>query len=132
MKGKKVLIDTSIWIDYFRGSSENLGTRVDEYLSAETVFAPAVVMAELIQGAKSERELSAIDELFSTIHLLEQRKDSWKNAGLLSYKLKGKGHSVSLTDCYMAQIALENGCDVYTRDVHFQLIAKVAPLCLVE
>ncbi len=132
MKGKKVLIDTSIWIDYFRGSSENLGTRVDEYLSAETVFAPAVVMAELIQGAKSERELSAIDELFGTIHLLEQQQDTWKNAGLLSYKLKRKGYNVSLTDCYMAQIALENGCDVYTRDVHFQLIAKVAPLGLVQ
>ena len=131
MKGKKVLIDTSIWIEYFRGPSESLGTLVDEYMSAETVFAPAVVMAELIQGAKSEKELSAINELFSTIHLLEQQKDTWKNVGLLSYRLKRKGDSVSLTDCYIAQIALENGCEVYTRDVHFKLIAKVAPLSLV-
>ena len=57
MKGKKILIDTSIWIEYFRGSLENLGTLVDEYLSAETVFAPTIVMAELMQRAKSERTI---------------------------------------------------------------------------
>ena len=131
MKGKKVLVDTSIWIEYLGNPSEDLASQMDEYLSEEIVFMPMVVLAELIQGAKSERELSAIEELFRTIQLLDQQKDTWRHAGVLSYQLKRKEFTVSLTDCYIAQIALENGCEIFTRDAHFQLIANVAPLRLV-
>ena len=132
MKDKKVLIDTSIWIEYFGNTSDDLASRVDEYLSEEIVFVPMVVLAELIQGAKSERELSAIEELFSTIHILDQQKDTWRHAGLLSYQLKRKGLTVSLIDCYIAQIALEYGCEVFTKDAHFLQIARVAPLRLTQ
>ena len=131
MRDKRVLIDTSIWIEYLGNPSEELASRVDEYLSQENVFVPMIVLAELIQGAKSERELSAIEEFFFTIHLLDQQKETWKHAGLLSYQLKRKGFTVSLTDCYIAQIALENGCEVFTKDAHFQLIAKTVPLPLI-
>lgn len=132
MKDKKVLIDTSIWIEYFGNTSDDLASRVDDYLSEEIVFVPMVVLAELIQGAKSERELSAIEELFSTIHILDQQKDTWRYAGLLSYQLKRKGLTVSLIDCYIAQIALEYSCEVFTKDAHFLQIARVAPLHLTQ
>ena len=131
MRDKKVLIDTSVWIEYFGSPSEDLASRMDEYLSEEIVFVPMVVLAELIQGANSERELSAIEELFHTIPLLDQQKDTWRHAGMLSYQLKKKGFTVSLTDCYIAQIALENDCEAFTKAAHFQLIAKVDPLRLV-
>jgi Predicted nucleic acid-binding protein, contains PIN domain len=131
VRGEKVLIDTSIWIEYFGNPSEDLASRVDTYLSEETAFVPVVVLTELIQGAKSEKEISAIEELFLAVHLLDQQKDTWRHAGLLSYQLKRKGLTVGLTDCYIAQIALENCCEIFTKDAHFQLIAKVVPLPLV-
>ncbi len=63
MKGDKVLkvlIDTSVWIDYFKNRDDNVSQRVDEILTFSDVYVPKVVIAELIQGAKSEKEISVI------------------------------------------------------------------------
>jgi hypothetical protein len=56
----KVLIDTSVWIDYFKNRDDNVSQRVDEILTFSDVYVPKVVIAELIQGAKSEKEISVI------------------------------------------------------------------------
>ena len=53
MSGKKTIIDTSVWIDYFRKQSAALSEAVDAVLSGDDVYIPKIVMAELIQGAKS-------------------------------------------------------------------------------
>lgn len=132
MKGERVLLDTSIWIEYFGNPSGELASSVDRYLADELVFVPLVVLAELIQGAKSERELSAIGELSHTVHLLKEQEDTWRQAGRLSYELKRKGFVVNLIDCYIAQIALENDCKVFTKDIHFELVTKIAPLRLMQ
>jgi hypothetical protein len=60
MNGEKILIDTSVWIEYFKNKSEGLSNKVDEILSKHEVYVPKVVIAELIQGSKSEREISVI------------------------------------------------------------------------
>ena len=52
MSGKKTIIDTSVWIDYFRKQSAALSEAVDAVLSGDDVYIPKIVMAELIQGAK--------------------------------------------------------------------------------
>jgi len=62
MNGEKILIDTSVWIDYFKDKSAGLSRKVDEILSRYEVYVPKVVIAELIQGSKSEREVSIIED----------------------------------------------------------------------
>lgn len=53
MSGKKTIIDTSVWIDYFRKQSAALSEAVDAVLSGDDIYIPRIVVAELIQGAKS-------------------------------------------------------------------------------
>ncbi len=56
MKDKPVLIDTSVWIDYFRKSNTALAGQVDDMLDNVEICVPKIVIAELIQGAKTEKE----------------------------------------------------------------------------
>lgn len=60
MSGKKTIIDTSVWIDYFRKQSAALSEAVDVVLSGDDIYIPRIVVAELIQGAKSLRWISIL------------------------------------------------------------------------
>jgi predicted nucleic acid-binding protein len=105
MNVDKILIDTSAWIEYFKDKSAGLSKRVDEILSKYEVYVPKVVIAELIQGSKSEREVSIIEDFVDAFNIIDQKEDTWIKAGKLSSNLKKKGKNVNLTDCYIAVIA---------------------------
>jgi len=124
MNAEKILIDTSVWIKYFRDKPAGLSKKVDEILSKHEVYVPKIVIAELIQGAKSEREISVIEDFVEAFNVIDQREDTWIRTGRLSYNLKKKGKTVNLTDCYIAVIAQENDCHIFSFDEHFKDIKK--------
>src|SRR5512147_3014328 len=114
MNGEKVLIDTSVWIKYLRDKPTGISKRVDEILTKHEVYVPKIVIAELIQGSKSEREISVIEDFVNAFYIIDQKEDTWIKTGRLSYNLKRKGKTVNLTDCYIAVIAKENDCRIFS------------------
>jgi len=131
MKGEKVLIDTSVWIDYFKSANNYIAELVDDILTNAEVYVPKSVIAELIQGAKSEKEISVIEEFVNAFHIIDQSDDTWSKAGKLSYTMKRKGITANLMDCYLAVIAQENNCKILTLDRHFKDIKKFLRIELV-
>lgn len=131
VSAKRVLIDTSIWIEYFKIMPHHkLVERVDELLTLEMACISDVVIAELLQGAKSQNEISTIRELSETLALVSQSQETWQGAGMLSHMLKKKGRSIHLVDCYIAVIAQENQCQILTMDKHFEIITQYYPVKL--
>jgi predicted nucleic acid-binding protein len=128
----KVLIDTSVWILYFRDKSSDLTKKIDEVLATQEVYVPKIVIAELIQGSKSEKEVSVIEEFVNAFNVIDQNEDTWVSAGRLSYQLKRKGKTVNLADCYIAVIAQEHHCRILTLDEHFQAIREVVDIQLID
>ncbi|MBI4745967.1 MAG: PIN domain-containing protein [Deltaproteobacteria bacterium] len=120
----RVLIDTSAWIDYFQDTLSCGSELMDEILSHRDVYVPKVVIAELIQGARSEKEIGVIKEFVEAFTIVEEGKETWYKAGKLSYDLKKKGKTINLTDCYIAVIAREHNCSILTLDKHFKEIQK--------
>lgn len=132
MNVDKILIDTSAWREYFKDKSAGLSKRVDEILSKYEVYVPKVVIAELIQGSKSEREVSIIEDFVDAFNIIDQKEDTWIKAGKLSFNLKKKGKNVNLTDCYIAVIAQEYDCQILSLDFHFKDIQKSFNIRLVD
>jgi len=124
MRGRKVLVDTSVWIDYFREKNRALQAKVDEVIDFYDVCVPRIVLAELIQGAKTDKEIAVIEEFSRAFTVIDQSEDTWIAAGKLSFTMKRKGVTVNLVDCYISILANENKCAVLTLDEHFKSIAK--------
>lgn len=124
MKGDRILIDTSVWIEYFKGSPNQLSEKVDEILTLSDVYVPRVVIAELIQGARSEKEISVIEEFIEAFNIIDQTEDTWLKSGRLSFSMKRKGITVNIIDCYIAVMARENNCKIFSLDEHFRKIKK--------
>src|SRR3990172_13361925 len=129
----RVLIDTSVWIAYFQVHAQaDITERVDELLSQSDIYVPKIVIAELMQGAHSEKDLAVIREFLEAFHIIGEEENTWLGAGKLSYALKRKGKSVNLADCYIAVMAKENDCAILTLDKHFKDIQKEAELRLIS
>ena len=130
MSAERVLVDTSVWVDYFKGDSPVVSEKVDRFLSEADVCVPQIVLAELIQGAKSDREVSVIEDIQEAFTIIDQGPETWMKAGKLSRRLRSRGKTIHLIDCYIAVIADESRCALLTLDDHFQEIRKVLPLRL--
>jgi tRNA(fMet)-specific endonuclease VapC len=130
MSGRRILIDTSVWIEYFRNKSDGLSKQVETILSYDDVIVPKVVIAELIQGARSEKEISVVEGFVEAFTVVDHEEGAWERAGKVAYGIRKKGRQVNLTDCYIAVIAKDNQCQVLTLDQHFKDIKDVAGIKL--
>lgn len=129
----RALIDTSVWIPYLQGTaSAELLRTVDEILAGAEVLVPKIVLAELIQGAHSEKDVSVILEFLEAFTVVGESDATWLDAGRLSYNLKKKGKTINLADCYIAMIAKEQKAAILTLDKHFKDIQKESGLTLIS
>ena len=63
-----------------------------------------------------------VADVLDTFNIIDQEKDTWIEAGKLSYKLRKKGRTINLADCYIAIIAKANEYCILTLDKHFKYI----------
>ena len=120
----KVLIDTSVWIAYFKADDPALVGLVENIMTVAEICVPKVVLAELTQGARTEQEISTLREFVGAFTIIDQNDETWEKAGRLSFQMKRKGISIHLADCYIAVIAYENRCRLLTLDKHFKEIKR--------
>jgi predicted nucleic acid-binding protein len=118
----RVLVDTSAWIAFFRLEDQKTALAVRQAVADGTAVVPKIVLAELMQGAKSDKELAVISDLARSIPTARESEATWSAAGELAYRLKRKGLTIPLADCYIAVLARENGSRVLTLDSHFKNI----------
>ena len=117
-----VLVDTSIWIDYFKSgnNSKDLEFLIDENL----IVTNNIILAELIPYLKMKRQtkliklLQEVNRIPLTIH--------WEELIEFQVKcLKGGANGIGIPDLIIAQNAKQNSCKVYSLDKHFRLLKQV-------
>jgi len=117
---KPVLIDTCVWIDFFKFQTGPLGSEVTQLIDSNLAAITGVVIAELLQGLKTETESKRLERLLHSIHYLKTEERDWINAGQRSQQLRTKGVTLPLTDMLMATIAQRHAVAILTIDKHFQ------------
>jgi len=122
-----VLVDTSIWIDYFRGgeNSRDLEFLIDENL----IVTNEIILAELVPYLKIKKETEVI-KLLNEIN----RKPldiHWEEIIQLQVKcLKSGANGIGIPDLIIAQNAKQHNCKIYSLDKHFKLLNKVLKISL--
>jgi predicted nucleic acid-binding protein len=120
-----VLVDTSIWIDYFRGG--NKSTQMDFLIDENLLFTNDLILTELIPFLKVQNQTKVINLLFQ-ISRLELSID-WSEIIDYQYKCLTSGlNGIGIPDLLIAQNAKQNGCKIYTLDNHFYLIEDILSL----
>jgi len=122
-----VLVDTSIWIDYFRGGGDSKGLN---YLIDENIVAiNDIILAELIPYLKMKKQLKVI-KLLHEINRIPLNI-LWEE--IIDFQvmcLKEGANGVGIPDLIIAQNAVQHSCKVYSLDKHFRLINQVLNVSL--
>lgn len=117
---KKLLVDTSIWIEYFKGKKKVLDIIHDK--NNFEIFITGPIITELIQGIKTQKEKARFTICINALPKLQIDDNDWVNAGNLGNSLRKKGITVPLLDLIIFSIAKKNNCVLFTLDKHFQII----------
>lgn len=124
-----VLVDTSVWIDYFTGgnNSEKLDFLIDENL----VVINEIILAELVPFLKVRNQRNIIKLLYH-IQTLNLAID-WDQIMEFQFKcLKGGLNGMGIPDLLIAQNAQQNRCEIYSLDRHFTLMKEFVALDLLR
>ncbi|MCI5212287.1 MAG: PIN domain-containing protein [Candidatus Electrothrix sp. ATG2] len=122
-----VLVDSSIWIDYFRGLNNT--DRLDHLIDEGLLVTNDLILAELIPALRIRKQRRVIS-LLKTITNVPISID-WDHLIDLQTKCIRKGiNKVGIPDLIIAQNAIRNHLDLYSHDKHFRLMSKHIPLSL--
>ena len=122
-----VLVDTSIWIEYFRtgNNSEKLDFLIDENL----IVINDLILAELVPSLRVRNQLRIVKLLYN-INKLEL-SINWDQLIEFHFKcLKNGLNGIGIPDLIVAQNAKQNHCEIYSLDSHFKLMKDILRLQL--
>ena len=66
-----ILVDSSVWIDYFRGTITVQTERLDALLGSEPLAVGDLVLTEVLQGFNSERDFNQARRLLTALDVVE-------------------------------------------------------------
>ncbi len=126
-----VLVDSSIWIDYYRPQgASNLKRQLQATLAQGSVATIGLIAVEVLQGAPNPEVLHHLREDFLGLHWLELNQTVWLEAAALGAQLRRRGLSLPATDVVIAAAALHYRCRLWHHDADFTRIARHTTLPL--
>ena len=115
----KVLVDTSVWVDFLNGfSSPEAKTLRAIAIDVGVLATCGVVAAEVLQGLRSDGAVRRTKAYFQDLDWLSPRgPETYFSAASLYRELRRRGITVRSTiDCLIAQLAAEGDCELLARD----------------
>lgn len=124
----RLLIDTSLWIDFTRARSPREVKRfVAPYILHPDAHLAEPVAFEILRHATAA-EAKQLTQQFQTLPMLTTPPLLWTQAADLGLACRRKNVTVGSLDLLIAAVALHHGAEVVTFDGDFQTIAGVSKL----
>jgi predicted nucleic acid-binding protein len=123
-----ILVDTSIWIEFFRQSSD---LELEAVVDLEEVVTCLPVLQEVLQGFDDQRAYHLAREAMLAFPMVESplSEEVFQLAIDLYRSARRAGLTVrSSVDCLIGACALRSSLTVLHRDRDFDSLAQISPL----
>jgi len=116
-----ILVDTSVWIDYFNGTENRFTDALDSALDEGIVAIGDLIFLEILQGFKSDREYTRARTVLETLDQYEMFGHSMALKCAENYRtLRKKGKTIrKTTDVIIATFCIENSLPLLFSDRDF-------------
>lgn len=116
-----VLVDTSVWIDYFNGQTTAQAEKLDALLSSTVVVIGDLILAEILQGFSSDKDYRLAKNLLTKLELVALCNVPRAIKSADNYRLLRKqGITIRKTiDCLIATFCIENNLPLLYSDKDF-------------
>ncbi len=66
-----ILVDSSVWIDFFRGTATAQAERLDQLLGNDLLAVGDLMLAEVLQGFRTERDFNQAKKLLTALDVVD-------------------------------------------------------------
>ncbi len=121
-----IVVDSSVWIDYFNGAATEQTELLHASLGRELVVIGDLILTEVLQGFRSDRDFKKARQLLDTLTLREMLGKRLAVKSAQNYrKLRQKGVTVKKTiDIIIATFCIEHKLPLLHSDKDFEPMAK--------
>jgi predicted nucleic acid-binding protein len=116
-----ILVDSSVWIDYFRGTRTPQTEKLDELLSSEPIAVGDLILTEVLQGFGRARDFNQVRSLLTSLRVLELGGQDIAIQAARNFRiLRAQGVTIRKTiDTLIATRCIESGLALLHSDRDF-------------
>ncbi len=132
----RIAVDTNRYRDF----SEGLAEAVERFRSAQKIFLPFVVLAELRAGflagstsagrssGAGSRNAKVLTSFLNPprVHVLWPDEDTTHQYARLWHQLRGQGTPIPTNDLWIAALVVQHDLLLFSRDSHFDRLPQLA------
>ena len=125
-----ILVDTSVWIDYFNGVANKQTESLDQILSEQTVLVGDIILTEILQGFDSDKEFRLAKQALDPLDCVHLGGKSLAMKAASNFRfLRSKGVTIRKTvDMLIGSWCIEHEVELLHNDKDFDRIATRLPL----
>ena len=129
-----VIVDTTIWVDYFNGVASPQAEWLDRELDRQRLGLTDLILSEVLQGVRDEREAAQVRRALLRFEVFTMGGVPLAVAAAENYRaLRAKGRTVRRTiDCWIATFCLLNDHSLLHHDSDFDPFEEFLALPVVH
>ena len=116
-----ILVDSSVWIDYFRGMASPQVEKLDDLLGSELLAIGDLMLTEVLQGFSADRDFDKAKSLLTSLSVVEICSEDIAVQAARNFRaLRARGVTVRKTiDTLIATRCIESGYTLLHSDHDF-------------
>lgn len=127
-----IVVDSSVWVDYFRGRATPEVEKLDHVLGRESLIVGDVILCEVLLGVSSEREARTVETALRRFDLVSMLGiEQAPRTAALYRMLRGKGITIRKTiDLIIGAWCISHGVKLLHSDRDFRHLEQHAGLMI--
>jgi predicted nucleic acid-binding protein len=117
-----ILVDSSVWIDYFDGTATRTTDKLDRLLGAEPIAVGDLILTEVLQGFDRDEDFTQIEKLLGSLTIVQLAGYDIALQAAKNFRiLRRRGVTIRKTiDTVIATHCIENDYPLLFSDKDFQ------------
>jgi len=129
-----VIVDSTVWIDYFNGRHNPETDWLDGQLSAQRLGLTTLILCEVLQGLRDERRAALVEAELTGLEIFEAGSVALAAQAARNYRaLRSRGKTVRKTvDVLIATFCLQDQHSLLHRDRDFDPFEQLLGLSVIH
>lgn len=125
-----IIVDSSVWIDYFNGVKNRETNLLDDILDEQLLGIIDLIYIEVLQGFSKDKDFKLAKDLLSSLSFYESAGKDLADDSVKNFRiLRKSGITVRKTiDIIIATFCIRNNFSLLHRDKDFVPVAKFLKL----
>ena len=129
-----ILVDSSVWIDYFRGTTTLQTDKLDQLLGRQPLVIGDLILTEVLQGFTTDRDFDDARKMLASLTVVDLGGEAIAIQAARNFrKLRALGVTVRKTiDTIIATWCIESGYSLLHNDLDFEPFVKHLGLRVID